>query len=272
MDLDRLSAYPSYRLSIPKRQTGYRVVALVLPLLGIFVSEVAIFFGYFEYALLVYLLTLLACLPGFFGSGEASKMLRALALVPVFRFVNAGMPVFFQPTVLWLPLVYGPLIPGLYLFGWTHPSVTLRVFGQPRRFVLLLPIGLVLALVFATVEYYVIQPEALIPLWNLQNLLVLGVVMILFVGLAEEILFRGILQRTFEEGLGTVPGLLLASMLFGTMHAGFGLLPEIGYASGVGLVLGLLYDWTDSLALVTIVHGAANVFLFALFTFQGPFI
>lgn len=272
MDLDRLSAYPSSLLSLPKQYAGYRVVALALPLLGIFAGEAAIFFGHFEYALWVYMLTLLACLPGFFRAGEPSNMLRALALVPVFRLVNVGMPVFFQSTVLWLPLVYGALLPGLYLFGRAHPSVTLRVFGRPGRFVLLLPISLALALFFATVEYYVLQPEALIPLWNPQNLLVLSVVMILFVGLAEEILFRGILQRTLEEGLGTAPGLLLASLLFGMMHAGFGLLPEIGYASGVGLVFGLLYDWTDSLALVTLIHGTANVFLFALFPFQGTFI
>lgn len=270
MNLDRLSSRLGF--SVPNQESDLRVIALVLSMLGIAASEGAIFFGYFQYALLTYLLTLLACLPGFFWSDDVSKILRALALVPVFRFVNVGMPVFVQPTLLWLPIVYGPLLPGLYLFGRHHPSVSLSVFGRPRRFVLLLPIGFTLALFFAVFEYSVLRPEALIPLWNPQNLLVLSVVMLLFVALAEELLFRGILQRTFEDGFGTIPGLLLASVLFGVMHAGHNLLPEIGYAAGIGLMLGLLYDWTDSLALVTIVHGTGNVFLFALFPFHGPFI
>lgn len=270
MNLDRLSSRLGFTLT--NQDSDLRVVALLLSMIGISAGEGAIFFGYFKYALLIYVLTLLACLPGFFRSDDISKILRAFALVPVFRFVNVGMPAFVQPTLLWFPLIYGPLIPGLYLFGRHHPSVTLSVFGRPSRFVLLLPIGLTLALFFATLEYSVLQPEALIPLWTPQNLLVLSVVMLLFVGFAEELLFRGILQRTLEDGFGTIPGLLMASILFGVMHAGHTLLPEIGYAAGIGLILGLLYDWTDSLALVTIVHGAANVFLFALFPFQGPFI
>lgn len=269
MNLDRLSSL-GVLSDRPKLDANLRVIALLLSLMGILASEGAIFFGYLEYALWIYLVTLLVCLPGFFVSDEISKMLRALALVPVFRFVNVGMPVVVQQTVLWLPLVYGPLIPGLYLFGRYHPSITLSVFGQPKRFVLLLPISLALALLFANVEYSFLQPEAMIPLWNPQNLFVLSVVMLLFVSLAEELLFRGILQQSFEESLGTIPGLLLASILFGVVHSGYALLPEIGYAVGIGLILGLLYDWTESLALVTIVHGTANVVLFALIPFQGP--
>lgn len=270
MNLDRLSSRLGFTLT--KRDSDLGVVALLLSIIGIVAGEGAIFFGYFGYALLIYLVTLLACLPGFFRSDDISKMLRALALVPVFRFVNVGMPAFVQPTLLWLPLVYGPLIPGLYLFGRHHPSVTLSVFGRPSRFVLLLPLSLTLALFFAIFEYSVLQPEALIPLWTPQNLLVLSVVMLLVVGFAEEFLFRGILQRTLQDGFGTIPGLLMASALFGVMHAGHNIFPAIGYAAGFGLILGLLYDWSDSLALVTIVNGTGNVFLFALFPFQGPFI
>lgn len=42
--------------------------------------------------------------------------------------------------------------------------------------------------------------------------------MVLFVGLAEELLFRGIIQTDLQRIFGKLPGLLSASYLFGIMH------------------------------------------------------
>ncbi|MGO4955986.1 lysostaphin resistance A-like protein [Luteococcus sp. Sow4_B9] len=83
-------------------------------------------------------------------------------------------------------------------------------------------------------------------------------------GITEEILFRGILFRLVERGLGTWGSLVLSALLFGLAHVSN---PEgtlwgsIAIALEAGLVFGLLYAWTRSLWWVIGVHAAWNVVL-----------
>lgn len=70
------------------------------------------------------------------------------------------------------------------------------------------------------IEYRTITPEALVPEWSLLQLATIAVVMIAFVGFVEELLFRGVLQAALADRLGTWPGIVLASVIFGLMHAG----------------------------------------------------
>lgn len=52
-------------------------------------------------------------------------MFQVFALMPVFQLVNLGMPVFFELTVYWFPLIYGPLIPDIYVIGQANNPVNL---------------------------------------------------------------------------------------------------------------------------------------------------
>lgn len=86
----------------------------------------------------------------------------------------------------------------------------------------------------------------------------------LVVGFVEELLFRGILQKGLERRLGLLPGLLVASALFGVMSVGFELPMALVAAVGVGLLFGVVYDLTGSLVFVSLLHGVFNVFLFGV--------
>lgn len=244
-------------------------VAIVVPLVGIAISEGLLFVGNTGDALWGHLATLLFCTLGMLRLRGQLPLLRAFALVPLFRLVNLGMPVFFQLTVFWFPLIYGPLIPGLYLLVRSQSPVEPELVRRPSQLVGLLPAAFLASIVLAELEFAILQPEGLIPAWTAQNVLLLAVVMVGFVGLVEELLFRGILQRTLQSELGRWPGLLLASGVFGLMHSGYGIPAEVGFAAGIGLALGLVYDWTDSLALVSIIHGTLNVFLFGVIPLRG---
>lgn len=72
-------------------------------------------------------------------------------------------------------------------------------------------------------------------------------------GLGEELLFRGVIQSAVAAAFGAWPGLVVASVLFGLMHA----LSRAYFvlASLMGLYLGVIYQATDNLLLPVLVHG-----------------
>jgi membrane protease YdiL (CAAX protease family) len=72
-------------------------------------------------------------------------------------------------------------------------------------------------------------------------------------GLGEELLFRGVIQAGVSQAFGAWLGLVVASILFGLMHA----LSRAYFvlATLMGLYLGVLYQVTDNLLLPALVHG-----------------
>lgn len=144
--------------------------------------------------------------------------------------------------------------------------------------VVLLPvvaIGLIGSLFAAAVflaefEYGLITPEALVTSLSRSDLVLLAVVMVVFVGFVEEFLFRGLLQGTLETRFGLIPGLLLASGVYGLVHAAYGEPTMLLFAGAVGLLFGVVYTVTDSLVLVSVMHGLQNVFLFGVIPLDGP--
>lgn len=138
--------------------------------------------------------------------------------------------------------------------------------------VLLLPI-LVLAAIgsltlvtvyLAEYRYVLTTPQPLISSLTPRSLALLTLVMVGFVGFVEELLFRGILQRVLERRLGLIAGLLIANGIFGLMTSSSVLPGDIAVAAGIGLFFGIVYDITDSLALVSVLHGGMNVFMFGI--------
>lgn len=238
----------------------------MVALLGIAGSEAAIFYGRIEYALWGHLLTLLVCVLVPLRFEEGRSVLQVLTLVPAFRLVNLGMPVFTGFTLYWLPLVYGPFIPAAYLVARSR-SVAVPLLGR-KRTLLLIPLALPVSAALGIVEYAIVRPEPLIPVWNGPMLVWICVVMFAFVAVVEELLYRGIIQRVFEDRMGRWTGLLLASLLFGLMHSGYGLPRELLFATAIGLLFGVVYDYTRSLLLVIVMHGTLDLFLFAVVQFH----
>lgn len=82
--------------------------------------------------------------------------------------------------------------------------------------------------------------------------------MVVLAPLCEELFFRGFLQRAYETAFGSVPGLVIAGLLFGSMHILNGmnnLLP----ASLLGLALGYLAFRTGSIWASVAMHAGTNL-------------
>ena len=317
---------------------SFRGVTIVFLLTTVIAaSEASLFFGHLRYTIWTYfaLLFALSLAPLYFE--VETPIFQAFALIPVFRLVNLSMPVFFELTLFWFPLIYGPLIPVFVYFGWRasvddsdgRPAVVddrerttgetgevgyglpwwlggnrggkfrwvlrrVRAFLAPPEedlslsrsilywslravVVAALPVVGIAVLVslfvltayLAEINYSLITPVPLVPSLDFYHLAALAVIMIGVVGFVEELLFRGVLQNVLERRLGLVPGLLLASGIFGLMHSAYGVPMGIAFAGGVGVLFGVLYDATDSLVLVAAMHGLMNVFLFGIIPLTG---
>lgn len=259
-----LAEFPTHQLP------GLGVVAGAV--LGVLVSEGFIFHDAVTYGLVAHLLTIVFATFGYQLFETERDVLGAILIIPVFRFVNLGVPVLIDTTLLWLPFVYAPFLLGLVWYLRSNPSLDIGWIGRPFTFVLYLPIVTALSFLLASIEFQIIRPESLIPIWVPQNVLVLAVIMFGLVSITEELIFRGILQGTLVERFGWPAGITVASLLFGAVHAGYGSPPEIGFAVGTGLLFGSIYHVTDSLSLVVIAHGLLNVLVFATFPLLGPLV
>ena len=225
-------------------------------------AEVFLFYGHVDPALWLHAVALLLCLILPLKLTEQTKICKAFFLLPLFRLVNLGMPIFFNVTLLWYPIIYGPLIPAGVLIA---KDLAVSITAGWRYGILLAPLAIPLSAVMSAIEFSIITPGALIPSDSVFEVTLIALVMLLFVGFVEELLYRAILQRTLTEYLGFIPALFVANALFGLMHSAYGEPLEIVFAGVLGLVYGIFYRYTDSLLYVTVLHGLLNTFLFGIY-------
>jgi membrane protease YdiL (CAAX protease family) len=77
----------------------------------------------------------------------------------------------------------------------------------------------------------------------------------LLVPVAEEIVFRGMIQRIFSRNMGAVTGVLLAGAIFGAVHLNAHLLISI---TAFGWFLGFLFETTGNLTYPMVAHAIFN--------------
>jgi len=171
----------------------------------------------------------------------------------------------FSPWQLWSPrLISADAAPYGLRLSWDKLLLSTALLawwlGQPRRPVislkhawltciatlLLVPL---LAMALGLVAWQAKWPQGLL-LWLAVNL---GVAV-----LAEELLFRGVLQPALVKCLGTWPGLLLTAGLFGAAHLPFSPLFAV-VATCAGLGYGLAFHYSGRLSLAIALHGAVNL-------------
>ncbi|XXF07148.1 CPBP family intramembrane metalloprotease [Pseudomonas sp. D1-3] len=114
-----------------------------------------------------------------------------------------------------------------------------------------------LALLLGVVAWQPKWPE-LLGAWLAVNLVVAV--------LAEELLFRGLLQARLVSWLGMWPGILVTALLFGAVHIPFS--PSFAMVAAVaGLGYGLVMQVSGRLSLATALHGLVNLAHFTLLSY-----
>ncbi|WP_144925988.1 CPBP family intramembrane glutamic endopeptidase [Halorubrum salsamenti] len=94
--------------------------------------------------------------------------------------------------------------------------------------------------------------------------------MLLVVGPCEELLFRGVIQSRARETLSAVPAILLAAAVFAPAHVvslsgGVGaMLTTISILFVPSLIFGAVYEYTENLVVVAVMHGLYNSLLLTI--------
>jgi membrane protease YdiL (CAAX protease family) len=184
------------------------------------------------------------------------------SFIVAFILLGVGMGLDYQelpfPTSLVAIPINESIILGITLLFAKHQGASLKKLGLKKpslKNLLLVSVAafllLLLAVVLATVQEAVLGPDpfeeelrnAVLPR-NLLQLVVSIVFSMALVGFAEELAFRGFVQRGFENSFGKTAGLLIASLLFGLLH-GFNSLRAIIPVTAASLVLGYVWQKTD---------------------------
>lgn len=189
---------------------------------------------------------------------------ESLVLIPLYILLTSSLPWFFLNQELLLPAVYSTI---LALCAWHiyRKNISLRDIGFSRDRVLRhVLIGVLVGVPLGAGEYFIITPAAAFPTFEIKYLMRDLAYMVLFVGLGEELLFRGLVQRDMTNLLGWKWGLLGASLMFGVMHLTWRSIPELGFTSLAGVLLGYLYYRTRSLTSPIVAHGIGNTVLVAV--------
>ncbi|SEH40092.1 hypothetical protein SAMN05192561_101589 [Halopenitus malekzadehii] len=92
---------------------------------------------------------------------------------------------------------------------------------------------------------------------------------LLFIAPIEEFLFRGVIQGRLRESFGTITAITITSVGFGLTHIpsywfggsdllSVGVWGAVVSIAATGFILGYLYERTNSLLTVSIIHGLVN--------------
>ncbi|MEE9202720.1 MAG: type II CAAX endopeptidase family protein [Dehalococcoidia bacterium] len=187
---------------------------------------------------------------------------ESLALIPLYILFTSSLPWFFVNQQYLLPAVYSCIL-GLVLWHIYRNNLSLKeIFGLRKETLLKYSLmGIAIGLVLGTGEYFVLRPAPAFPSFEVKYVLRDMVYMLLFVGLGEELLFRGLIQRDLAGAFGWKWGLFGASTIFAVMHLTWRSIPELGFVFLAGLILGALYLKTRSMAAPIVAHGINNVVL-----------
>jgi membrane protease YdiL (CAAX protease family) len=163
----------------------------------------------------------------------------------------------FPVALISLPITESILL-GITLLFAKHKGASLRKLGLKKpslRIIVLVSFAAVLLLFLAgsisLVEEIVLGPEpdaellveTIMPRDAVQLIAMIGISLAL-VGPAEELAFRGFVQKGFENSFGKTTGLLIASILFGLLH-GLNSLYSILPVTAVSMFLGYVWQKTD---------------------------
>jgi len=239
---------------------------ILIPIVLIIVAELLLYAGQTKAGITLHVVIVLALSlsMGWLQDSHVPASFQVLILLPLLRLLNISMPVFSETTLYLYVYIYTPMFLAVYFL---MRQETLALFKRKISLedtVKYVFLSFPVAFGIAYGEYHLIDAGNLVPDLSFVSILKIFIIMTLFVGLVEELVFRSFLQTRLEESFGDYAGLFLAALLFGIMHSGYGTLYEMIFVAFAGLVLGYMYQRTRSLFLVSLTHGLTNTFLFAL--------
>ncbi|MCD4671452.1 MAG: CPBP family intramembrane metalloprotease [Anaerolineaceae bacterium] len=195
----------------------------------------------------------------------AQRFYFSMALVPLIRLMSLSLPLTDYLFVYWYLIIGTPLFLAAFFTARMVGLSIDRLLFNPRHlgFQILVALSGVL---LGYIEYLILRPQPLVESFSFYLIWQPALILLIFTGLLEEVIFRGLLQQSAREYIGRW-GLLYASLLFAVMHLGYRSMTDFLFVLMVALFFGLVVNRTRSILGVTLAHGLTNIGLFLVFPF-----
>jgi membrane protease YdiL (CAAX protease family) len=268
-DTTRAALAPTARVRTAFNLAWYELFSISL----IFAGEGLIFTGYRVLGVGAQALNIIAVAVIVVAlHGERVQLVEALALISVFRLVDVAfslVSIIHSVATLysWVAIYGVMLIPIIAIVA--HQKLNRHDLGLTGglRLTYLIPFGALVGVGLGLIEYAILGNTPLIPNASASELIWLSIVMIFFVALVEELLFRVLLQPQLIERSGAIAGILITSVIFGVMHAGYANVYELLFTTGAGVVFGVAFYKTKNLPFVVTMHAVDDILLYGVLPF-----
>ncbi len=191
-----------------------------------------------------------------------SKLYLAIAMAPLIRLLSLSMPLTEFSQIYWYAITGAPLLIAtlvvMHRLNFRLGQVGLTL--NRLRFQLL--VGLT-GIPFGIAEFYILKPNPLVSSLAWQELVVPALILLVSTGFVEELIFRGVMQRSASEAIGRW-GFVYIALLFAVLHVGYLSVVDFGLVLVVGLFFGWVVQKTGSLIGVSLSHGITNIILYLI--------
>ena len=195
----------------------------------------------------------------------AHRLLLSLAFAPLIRLLSLSLPLAGFPILYWYFIISVPLFVATFLavrvLNFSGKEIGLSLRMLPAQ------LGVALTgLAFGYVEYHILRPDPLARSLTWEEIWLPALILLVSTGFAEELIFRGMMQRAATEALGRW-GVLYVAALFAVLHVGYQSLADVLFVFVVALVFGWARERTGSIVGVSLAHGLTNIVLFLVMPF-----
>jgi membrane protease YdiL (CAAX protease family) len=215
------------------------------------------------------LLTLLIAHTALIWGHPSARLILTLVFAPLIRMTSLFLPLTNFPMVYWYFIVSVPLFAAaaatLRTIGFSRKDIGLRIKKLPIQILVILT-----GLSLGYIEYRILQPAtALVQEFNFGALWLPALILMICTGFAEELIFRGMMQKAATEQLGVI---LYVAALFAVLHMGYQSIADVIFVFAAALFFGLVTSHTGSIIGVSIAHGLTNITLYLAMPFGvNPF-
>ncbi|MBO3810291.1 MAG: CPBP family intramembrane metalloprotease [Candidatus Brockarchaeota archaeon] len=198
-----------------------------------------------------------------YADNPSSNLYLSLSLAPLIRIVSLSLPLAYFPRYAWY------LLAGLAIFSAALASIRAMGLRLKDVGVTLSKPAIQLAMgatgvPLGVIEYFILKPEYLAPGLNSLELTLLALALIFSTGFVEELVFRGVIQRSAVASLGGKAGVLGTAFIFAILHIGWLSTLDFLFVFSIGLFFGLAVLKTGNIIGASLSHGLTNVLLFLI--------
>jgi membrane protease YdiL (CAAX protease family) len=199
------------------------------------------------------------------AQNSLQRFLLALSLAPLIRVLSLTLPLPSIPIVYWYVVVGVPLFLAAFVTA-RLVQVNGSMLGITGRN---LPLQFLVALSgfgLGYIEYLILRPVPLVSEPRLNQILVPSLILLIFTGLLEEIIFRGLMQYTSICVYGR-SSIFYVAGLVSVLHIGYRSMIDLVFVFLVAIYFAWIRYRSGSIFGVILAHGITNIALYLIFPF-----